>query len=156
MRSHEDSSTIWILIASATQANCYQTQHLGHKLELVKEFDHPENRKKNLDLVTDRPGHYQSSSTANNVAGHGAFIEKHTPKEAEAEHFAHVIAEEVNKGRASNAFEKLIVVAPPHFHGLLNKHFDHQVLSRVMHHIEKDYTKYSQKELLAYLDELSR
>jgi protein required for attachment to host cells len=155
MRTHDEFPTIWILSANATQANCYKTQHLGHELTLIKEYEHPQNRQKNLDLVTDRPGRYHVSAVQK-VAGHGAFVERHDPKEAEAEHFAHIIAEEINKGRASHSFEKLIVIAPSHFHGLLNKHFDHQVMSRVMHHIEKDYTKYSQKELLSYLGELSR
>lgn len=151
-----DGNTLitWVLTANATEARCYETQHLSKELKLIKEYFHPENLKKNLDLVTDRPGHYLSRGGVGSSA-HGAFVSKHTPKEAEAEHFAHVLAEDINKARAKNEFSKLILIVPSHFHGLLNKHLNTHVLDLVTHHIEKDYTKIPFKKLKEYLIDLN-
>jgi protein required for attachment to host cells len=62
----------------------------------------------------------------------------------------------LDKARINHAFDHLIVIAPPHFHGLLNQHLNHHVLNLVTHQIEKDYTKCSVKEIKNYLNELPR
>lgn len=149
-----NSKTTWILTANATEARCYESKLLGHDLTLIKEYYHPQNREKNLDLVTDRPGHYQSRSGVNSA--HGAYAERTDPKEAEAEHFAHILAEDINKARANNLFEKLILIVPSRFHGLLNKRLNQHVLHLVSHHIEKDYTKMPIRELKEYLIDLPK
>ncbi len=141
---------IGVLIANASEARCYKTIHLGSKMELIKEYNHPASRLKGMDLISDRPGHFQSR----NASGHGAFVEPKAPKEVEAERFAHQIAADLHEAHNGNQFDALVIIAPPHFHGLINKFCSAQVLGRVIHNLEKDYTKLSEKELLAYLNDL--
>jgi protein required for attachment to host cells len=88
--------------------------------------------------------------------GRGAFSERTDPKEVETERFAHILAEDLNKARAKHLFEKLIIIAPPHFHGLIKKYCHHHVLACISHNIEKDYTQSTEKELIACLKELDR
>jgi protein required for attachment to host cells len=78
--------------------------------------------------------------------GHRASQPKTDPKTNEARHFAQELARELNHGRASGLVERLILVAPPAFMGLLNEKLDgptHLVSDR----FEKDYTKAGEKEL---------
>ena len=139
-------TTTWILIANATEAHLYQSPKAKlfngmEKLELVCEFAHPDGRKKDIDLVSDRLGHN----------GHGTMIESSDLKQFEAERFARELAQSLESSRTSNSFQDLIVIAPPSFHGLLNKHFNEQLQGLVSVNVEKDYTKANERQLLSNL-----
>lgn len=132
--------TVWIMIANASQAYCYSCEqkslHNGKlKLDLLETYEHPESRKKGSDLISDRPGHFQSS------VSHASYAGTSDPKETEADHFAREIAEILEKAHNKNEFEQLILVVPPHFQGLLNKHLSKNIEPLISHTIQKDYTK---------------
>ncbi|MGH8667281.1 MAG: host attachment protein, partial [Burkholderiales bacterium] len=66
--------------------------------------------------------------------------------------FALQVARELDHGRTKNAYQRLILVASPHFMGLINQHADAHVRQLVSDSIEKDYTKISEKELAGHLE----
>jgi protein required for attachment to host cells len=136
-------TTTWILIANSSNARLYSTHnsYIGG-LELINEFNHPSSRLKGIDLVSDRPGHYQSRGS-----GHGALIEHSQPKEVEAERFALELANALENGRIHNRYDKLTLIAPAHFQGLMNKHLNHHINEKLTKKILKDYTKSSLKQL---------
>ncbi len=140
---------IQILIANASEAKHYEAEHLGDKLTLIKEYQHPQSRAKRMDLVSDRPGHYISRDSA-----HGALENTSDPKEVEADQFARELAVDLN--HLDNADSQWILITPPHFFGLLNKHIHDNVRKLLFYHLEKDYTKLPQKQLLNYLVELRK
>lgn len=140
-----------ILVANASEARIYKTSKLGETMALADEYTHPDSRKKGIDLVTDRPGHYKSRGT-----GRGVLIEPTPPKEVAYEHFAIQLAQELEKKRKNGLYDHLVLIAPPHFHGLLKKHASTQVLDHVIYEIEKDYTKTTQKELQQHLKDISK
>jgi protein required for attachment to host cells len=126
----------WILVANASLCRLYE--NLGPKkgLKLVKELIHPQSRQKNAELVTDRPG-----SMAVNGSGGGAKQPQTLPKQHEAKVFAQEIAQELYKGRSTNAFRRAILIAPPAFMGILNAVLDGPTAQLVSDRFEKDYTK---------------
>ena len=65
---------------------------------------------------------------------------------------AQELARELNHGRSSGQVERLILVAPPAFMGLLNEKLDGPTANLVSHRFEKDYTKSSEKELAGHLE----
>lgn len=136
----------WILIANASQAKLYANVGPKKGLSLVKDLKHPESREKAADLVSDRPGQMHSPGV-----GQRASQPKTDPKTNEARHFAQELARELNHGRASNQVERLILVAPPAFMGLLNEKLDGPTAHLVSDRFEKDYTKSSEKELAGRL-----
>lgn len=143
----------WILTANATGAKLYETDALkiGSKdLKLIDEFSHQENRDKISEMMTDKTGHYQSDFGS----GQGAYASRTDPKEIEAERFAQILATKLNKGRIDHLYQKLVVIAPAKFHGLLNEKCPRDVLNLIHHKVQKDYTKISQKELQSHLAEL--
>ncbi len=143
----------WILTANATGAKLYETDatRIGSKdLKLIDEFSHQENRERISEMMTDKTGHYQSDFGS----GQGAYASRNDPKEIEAERFAQILATKLNKGRTDHLYQKLVVIAPAKFHGLLNEKCPRDVLNLVLHKVQKDYTKISQKELQAHLAEL--
>ena len=84
-------------------------------------------------------------------ATHGAFNEPIDPKDYEQERFAIELAKELDAGRTANSYKNLIIVASPHFHGMLNKHMNEHVAGMVSKHIEKDYTAETPEGLLGKL-----
>jgi len=120
----------------------------GAELSLVQTFSHPSSRQKSQQLSSDKKGSFQ----ANAASGHGTFVETSDPKEYEAERFAKEIADALEEGRINKDYHELILVATPHFHGLLNKELNHNVTKLVSKNIEKDYTKDNDRELLAHLE----
>ncbi|BBO20747.1 MAG: host attachment protein [Burkholderiales bacterium] len=136
----------WILVANASQAKFFANTGPKKGLSLVKELQHPESREKAADLVSDRPGQMHSPGV-----GQRASQPKTDPKTNEARHFAQELARELNHGRASNQVERLILVAPPAFMGLLNEKLDGPTAHLVSDRFEKDYTKSSEKELAGHL-----
>jgi protein required for attachment to host cells len=134
----------WIMVASSSVAYLYQTDNLRHNdLILVKELSHPQSREKGTDILTDRPGHFSTDHMA-----HGTY-EQVDPKEMEADHFSRELISVLNHGHNNHEFEQVILVAAPHFYGLINKHLNFH-LDKVVH-IPKDYTKLKGQELLEAL-----
>ena len=137
----------WILVANSAEAKILATDKLRTgELEVVREFTHPESRKKISELMTDKPGHYKTDSGA-----HSAY-DKNDPKEIEAEHFAMQLIHELKTGWDQHNFKNLIVVAPAHFYGILRKHMQHFNFCDI-DHIPKDYTKYTLSKLHCSLKE---
>lgn len=139
--------TTWFLVANASNAKLFATTGTIKHLELSKEFTHPQSRQKNADLVSDRAGHMQSSGN-----GLGARQPATTPKEHEAERFAQELARELNHGRRTNQYERLVLIAPSAFMGLINAKLDKQTDSLVVDRHEKDYTQSTVRELVKHLE----
>jgi protein required for attachment to host cells len=141
-------NTTWVLVANAGEARLFETENIEESLHCFKELNHPESREKGSYLASDRPGHYQSKGT-----GHGAFAEHTDPKDYEAERFAGELAAELEKGRTNNEYKKLVLVAAPHFHGLLNTHLNEHTRALVVNNIQKDFTACDTFELPERLKE---
>lgn len=138
--------TTCVLVANAAQAKILTSENLRvGELKLVREFIHPESRKKAIELTSDKPGHYQTDG-----GGHGAF-NKNNPKEIEAEHFAIQLAHELRSIVGHDQYRHFVIIAPAHFYGLMKKHIEHHISDIV--HISKDYTKYPLTKLTASLRE---
>jgi len=142
------SKTTWILVANSSHARILCNVGPKKGLKLVKELEHPESREKRLDLVSDRPG--QNSGGAGN--GRGAFISQTDPSKHEAENFAAEVAKELEHGRVTQGYARLILVASNPFIGVLNNRLGGHVKAMVSDTIEKDYTRASDKDLSRHLE----
>jgi len=135
-----------VLVTNSSEANLFSCENIRtENLTLIKNFSHPDSRKKVSDLVSDRPGHFQTDGGA-----HGAF-EKGDPKRVEADHFALELVKFIKDTIGSISNTKLIVVSPSHFSILIKKHLGSHIKDLIC--IPKDYTKYTPKELLDFLRE---
>jgi protein required for attachment to host cells len=116
---------------------------------LEKELEHPESRAKVTDLVTGQPGRTQQSG---NPAQRSSMSERTDPKEVEAEVFARQLAEFLHQAHNHNRFERLVLVAPPHFLGLLRASIDAQVAKLICLSLDKDYTHPPVRDLMRHID----
>lgn len=145
----------WIMVANASNANIYGVNDKDlptpkrFDIEVIHELTHPESRKKDEDITSDRLGNFRGG-----FSGHGSFVDGTDPKEFAAESFAKELAQILEKGRTTHRYEKLIIISGPHFQGLLNKNLSEATKQLIMRTIDKDYTKDNVHELRIRLQKL--
>ncbi len=140
-------SITWILVANASAAYLYANYGPKKGLQKLREFRHDASREKRVDLVTDRPGHNR-----NNGNGRGSYIPATDPKQHEAWTFASQLARELENGRKTNSYQRLILVVSAPFIGLVNSNLGSQVRNLVSDTFEKDYTRANERNLVKQLE----
>lgn len=146
----------WILVANASVATVYsvstpESSKKKASLAVVAEYSHPDSRKKDHDLMTDKLGRYQSHR-GEETSGRGSFAEATDPHKHEADIFAKELCQHLVAGRDQNQYKKLILVAAPHFMGLLRQCIDNHPLRNIeIKEIQKDYTQEKPDQLLSLL-----
>jgi len=102
----------------------------------------------------DAPGRAQSS-----VGEIHSAVEETDWHELEKERFAKSIADSINKAALSNAFDQILIVAPPKILGDLRREFAKATEAKIIAEIAKDLTNHTLPEigrLLTALDSKSR
>lgn len=143
--------TMWILVADASRAKLYTQAESNGPISVLQEFEHRASRMKGSQLASDRPGRILSDG-----GGHGSYDAHTDPKVYEADRFAHELAQLLEKGRATNSFQQLVVVAPAHFSGELTRHLSSHTREKIGTTIEKDFTQLPPQELAERLREYVR
>jgi protein required for attachment to host cells len=143
-------SETWILVAQRAQAKIYEHSKKKDELKLLHEVDHPEGRLQNKDIDADRPARNRS-------AGSGKFsvyAREQEAKEHVSEVFAKKLTEMLDKSQTQNKFANLILVAEPHFLGLLRQNLKPPVAAKVCQTVNKDVAHFSDHELKQKLHEI--
>ena len=141
----------WILVSNAAGARLFLNEGCGKELHLINNWADPDSRKHEGDLVTDSAGRTQQSD---GQGGRSAIQWKTSPKETEKLRFATELVEHLEAGRVTGAFRHLILVAPPHFLGLLRESLDDPTSAMVRATLDKDYSQESVPELAEHLAEV--
>jgi len=132
----------WIVLADAASARLYVSGEHPGDWTLLRELEHPESRMRPSELLSDKPGRVKQST------GSRAALEPPTPrKKVEAERFARELAEALAEGVASGSYERLVLVTPPAFLGILRDKLPPRVAECVSDVIEKDYLHLDQSTL---------
>ena len=137
----------WILIANRTGARIVEKQ--GRELSLVQELEHARGRLRDREVDSDRHGRAGRSGGA----GH-AYSTSEGPHEHDAKNFARECAESLRQGRLSGRYLRLILVAEPHFLGLLRQALDDATSRLVAATVPKDLAQLELRQLASHLPEL--
>lgn len=149
MSSNQRST--WVVSTDSNTCRIYNYSKKANQLNLFKEMQHPENKLRDIEITSGKPGHYKASSSSR-----GTYEQPTDPKEIQIEKFSREIAKELDQGRNNHAYEKLVIIAPPHMNGLLQQHINKHVKDLVSHNIEKDVSHLADHELLNFLHEHTR
>jgi protein required for attachment to host cells len=139
----------WIVVANASRATIYNYTSSKNKPELtvVEELIHPDSRKKDSELVSDREGEYRAAG------GHGNFNEASDPHQYEAVVFARELSQKLEQAKSSQQYQALILVAAPRFMGLLRQSLNDRLFHDIsIQEFQKDYTLEPQQELIKLLN----
>lgn len=145
------NSATWALLADSSRGLLYSNPGKGKSWSLVKEYAHPASRVSEGGLTTDKAGRMHASG-ANGARS--AMQSPTSPKEVEAEHFAHELAEALHAGHGQQSYKRIVLVAPPHFLGLLRKTLNATVSKLIGASADKDYMHLSEKDIHMHLDAL--
>jgi protein required for attachment to host cells len=142
--------TTWILVGDASRARLFAFEHPLRAWSLLEELEHPEGRERTHDQVSDRQGR----SPRRGRGTYSTAMEPHSdPSEEGAKHFAQLLAARLEQGHRRDAFRHVVLVAPPHFLGLLRESLSAPVAAQVSASLDKDFTQIAPKELEARLQD---
>lgn len=145
---------IWILVANSSTATLYNfvpEKSPKHRstLTVVQQFEHPDSRKKDVDLVSDREGEYVDQGTG----GSGNYVQANDPHRYQGLIFARELFHRLEEGRVRQEFVSLILAAPPEFMGHLRQCIDDHPFKKVaIKEFVKDYTKLKVNDLTSALE----
>lgn len=123
---------IWIVAADASRARIFTTSNSRRPLQELEDMLHPEGRAHGRDIDVDEPGLVYESH------GQGRHTTETTRKDEEANAFARRICERLKRARLDGECEKLYLVAPPQFLGVLRDNLDRPTQGVVAGEITKD------------------
>lgn len=128
---------MWIVAADSSACRLFAAGAPAGALQEIETLSHPEGRLREQDLVSDLPGRTFDSQGAGR---HAKEVEV-GPKKHGAIVFAGRIVERLEAGRVRNAFDKLALIAPPEFLGLLRDELTPQLRALVLHEVDKNVSR---------------
>lgn len=132
MNYFHPTKILWLLIANSVRAEIYTIEK--QTPSLLTTIENPEGRLKSRDLISDKPGSYETNHQA-----HGQFSYSHDPHKEEHLHFAKKIADFLDHEKKEKKYEELILCAEAGFQGLINEQLSEHVKFSLLRTIEKDY-----------------
>lgn len=139
----------WIVVVDQSKARIFTVEDPRGPLQEVGALEHPEGRERIQALTSDLPGR---SFDRSGLGGRHAMGTSVDPKEQEAIRFAKQIAEHVRSGCTQGRCDRLLLVAGPHFLGLLREHLS-PINGIEVTEIGKNLGQFSSHEIRSHLPE---
>lgn len=137
----------WIVAADAARARIFTIDGSNAPLRALEQLVSPMAKLHNRDFNADRPGRvYDSHGEGRHAVG-----THNSPKEQDAIRFAGEVVDFLEKGRTAEKFDRLFVVAEPHFLGLLRQAMKPALAQMVAVEINKDLSKASEQTIRDHL-----
>ena len=136
----------WVIVADSSRARCFamiEDRTLSEFESLVS----PQQRLHEAELTSDRSGRTFDSGGQ----GSHAMEPPQTVREHDAEEFARRLAARVEGGRVAGEIERLVLIAPPKFLGLIRSKLSEGSSRLVALSIAKDLTIRSADEVLEHI-----
>ncbi|MGB5547404.1 MAG: host attachment protein [Polyangiales bacterium] len=142
----------WILVAHEAGARVFANDGRGEGLTLVESMDHPKGRARDRDIDSDRPG--RSFRKDSGDARRASMGKSEGPHDRAVADFARLLADKLRHARVQNQYQRLVLVAPPRFLGLLRASLDGPTSQLVLASIHKDLASSKEAELIKHLGEV--
>lgn len=145
-------ATTWILVAHQAGARVFENHGPGKGLALLQEIEHAQGRERDSQIDTDRPG--RSFRKNSGDPRRAAMSRSEGPHDHAVAAFARELAHKLQQGRVQNRFQRLVLVAPPRFLGLLRSSLDGPTAQMLAGSLHKDLATAKEAELVAQLGEV--
>jgi len=144
-----------IVVADQSEADFYELEQRDMPPRLVQRLEDADAHLHDRDLKSDRPGriftHAPSTAGRRGAVTHHSTGGERSPRKVEAERFARRIVEALDEARRQQQYDRLIVMAPPAFLGLLRKEMPAAVHALLSAEIAKDLVHEPPEALGDYL-----
>jgi protein required for attachment to host cells len=142
--------TNWILIADSSRARIFEKKEREKHLTEVEDFVDAEGRATSKELRSDGRGRFYGKGERDQ--GHTAEPAV-SPVEHENDLFAHTLARYLDDARKANSYNRLYLIAPPKFLGLIRASLEDEVKKMVHGELQKDISTLSAQEVEGYVKE---
>ena len=126
----------WYVVANRTDAIIYRDGD-NHKFQPVEHLLNSEGNKKEKDLDSDRPG-----KSFSNVPG-GTYkhpmVGEHQRHDETVRRFSNRISKTLDAARSRGEFDELVLVAEPHFLGMMKNSLSEPLKKRVAHQLPREF-----------------
>lgn len=139
----------WVVVVDSSCARLLEASTPTGPLVEVEMLDHPEGRMRAQELTTDLPGRAFDSSGR----GRHAMEREVGPRQQEAITFARRVAQRLQGAAARGEIERIVLVAPPAFLGLLRDALGAEVRRIVTAELDLNLAKLTPAEIRGRLPE---
>jgi protein required for attachment to host cells len=146
-------NNVWVLVCDAAKARIFEIRQEDPAWHVVDVVLHEGSRRKASELVGGRSG---SRSSEGRSVHHNALAPASSPKEVEKDGFAHTLATTLDQAMRSARFGKWVLVAPPHFLGLMRKELTSELEKHLLTTVDKDFNDLDVHELSGRLRDAVR
>ena len=140
-------TTTWVLLADGAHAKAYATAGALEALDPTPCYETSASRERTRDLVSDRPGRFPAGGTG----GHHAMEPRTDPHRHHEETFIKSVAAAIGAAAERNAFDRLVLVAPPRALGDLRRELPKRALERVVAELDRDLVQLSAGDVARHL-----
>lgn len=136
----------WVLVADGARARIFVRTH--GTLENALGHDFIGDNVKQSALGSSKPGRdFESASPTRH-----SYEPRTDWRQHQKELFAQELCEVLEKSNNNNELDELVVIASPKTLGNLRAHLSKQLLAKVTAEIPKDVTKFTERELVEFLE----
>jgi protein required for attachment to host cells len=143
--------TTWILAADSSRARIFQELDDEHHLQEIEDFANPAGHALKQEILEGIPDRRNFNKDALGARHDGEPAVD--PIEHENEKFSKTVGDFLYKARNEHRYDKLYVIAPPKFLGLLRKNLGKETQKLVADEIDKDVSRYDKNGLEAFVRE---
>jgi protein required for attachment to host cells len=144
---------VWVLVCGSAKARFFEVHHRDPSWHLLSEVFHEESRSKAHELVGDHSGRRSPQGAS---VHHNALAPASSPKDVEKGHFAHALGKMLDEAMRSERFYRWVLVAPPHFVGLMKKELTPELEKHLMATVDKDMNQLDSHKLVERLRDTVR
>jgi protein required for attachment to host cells len=144
-----------IVVADQSEADFYELERRDMPPLFVQRLEDADAHLHDRDLKSDRPGrvfdHAAAAGSRRGAVAHHSTGGERNPRKVEAQRFARRIADALDEERRQGRYDRLVVMAPPTFLGLLRQEMPVAVHSMLTAEIGKDLVHEPAEMLTGYL-----
>jgi protein required for attachment to host cells len=139
--------TTWVVAADSSRARIFELSEPDRGMREVEDLLNPEGRQANRDVQVEPNGRF----------GKGAQVQAHTaepavrPVEHEVELFSKRVGHYLDQACSEHRFDKLLLIAPPKFLGMMRDNIGEQTRKAVEEEIPKNVAWFQDREIEEYL-----
>lgn len=136
--------TTWIVTGDASRARILQVTG-QNRLEEIESFVNPKGRMSERELTTDAHPRFRGT------AGPGSDRQETGAAEHQTEAFAKEIDRYLEHARVKRRFDRLFIVAPPRFLGMVRRELGKELQKLVQDEIDKDLSALDPRDIDRFL-----
>jgi protein required for attachment to host cells len=143
----------WIMAADSSRARIFEIADPEHRLREIEKFSHPEGRANNRELISDADGRFSAKHVGPGGDSSGQRV---TPVEHGTELFSKTLARYLDKARNEHRYDKLYLIAPPEFLGLMRENLSKEVRKLTAEEINKDLSWFDARDIERHVQPLGK